>query len=107
MVEHLCQLAQTANFGIRALITVPRLAARVEPHHAQTCLLRTGNIIARVITHVHGRMGCHAASRQCFMEQPCIGLGNANVLGTEHKFKVVPQANAAYVGIAIGDTPNA
>ena len=103
VLKHRWQFAQAAHFGIRGFVAFPVFAARVEPDGAQARLLGTGNVITGVIAHVHGRRRRNIpAATQRLVKQPRIRLGNANVFGAQHKLEVMPQANAAHVGIAIG-----
>ena len=99
------QFGQAANLGIRALFTFPRLACRVEPHRTQARLLRPGDVITRVVAHVHRLAGVHATALQRFLKQSRIRLGDADIFGAQGKVKVVRQAHALHISIAIGDHP--
>ena len=52
---------------------------------------------------MHCRAGVHTATLQCFLKQPCIRLGDADIFSAQGKVKVVRQAHTLHIGIAIGD----
>ena len=85
------------------MVGIPRLACRVEPHCAQAGLLGAGDVVARVIADVHGGLRGGAAALQGFVEQPGVGLGDADVFGAQSELEVVRQPQAPHIGVAIGD----
>ena len=75
------------------------------PHGAQTGGLSAGDIVNRMVADVYGVLGGYAGARQGMLERQRIGFADAQLLGTQGELEIVGQAQAAHVGVAVGDHP--
>ncbi|APC22757.1 hypothetical protein BME99_30465 [Pseudomonas protegens] len=60
-----------------------------------------------MVADMHGGVGSRFATLQGFVEQPGVGLGDADVLGAQRELEIVRQAQAAHVALPLVTTPRA
>ena len=73
-------------------------------------LLWWGDILANyalvgMIAYVYGMLGSHVSTHQCLLKWPRIRLADTQLFGAERELEIVGQAQAANIGVAVGQDP--
>jgi len=97
------QLGQVADLRIRRAFAIPGLALGVEPDGAHAGVTGAVDVVAGVVANVHRLRGCDACAFQRLLERVRVGFADAQLLGAQGELEVVGQAQAAHVGVAVGD----
>src|SRR5690606_30471255 len=104
VVQRCRQFRQIGEDRIRlGVCLLPRRSAGVEPDGAHAGLLCAADLVARVIPNMHGLLCGYSSKPECFLERARVGLADAQLFCTQGKAEIVGQAQAAYVGVAVGD----
>lgn len=103
-VEPIAQLLQAAHGHWRLVgWHGPINAAAVEPHRAQSRVVRTQSVELRIIAHVQHGAGRQLQAINRLRKDARIWLGIASAHNVKAVLKEMPNANAMHIGIAIGD----
>jgi len=74
----------------------------VEPRALHACGACAQDIQMRIVANVQHLGGGHTGQRGSFVENTGVGLGHAKFLSAHGGMKVLPQAHAVHISIAIG-----